>query len=179
MEKYIALQRGVIVGGNHMLPMAELKAAMTADGFTEVSTYIQSGNVIFSWEDAEAETLQTRIGALIETKYGFRVPVCVLSPKELHEALAAAPEWWNAGQDAKHNAIFVIPPATVEDVYAQVGQMKPEYERAAHHGRVIFWSAPMATYSRTRLSRVVGSKVYDSITIRNANTALKLCELTK
>ena len=142
MQKYIALLRGVNVGGKHKLPMAALKAAMTDEGFADVSTYIQSGNVIFSSEDAVPEVLQTRISALIAARFGFTVPVCVLSARGLAEALDHAPEWWGRDEAAKHNAIFVIAPATVEDIYAQVGQMKPEYEQAAHHGRIIFWSAP-------------------------------------
>jgi uncharacterized protein (DUF1697 family) len=72
----------------------------------------------------------------------------------------------------------VIPPVSPEDVFQEVGGMKPEYEQADVYGRVIFWSAPVKTFSRTRLSRVVGSGIYDNITIRNANTTLKLRELT-
>ena len=56
---------------------------------------------------------------------------------------------------------------------------KPEYERAEVSGCMIFWSAPVKTFSRTRLSRVVGSGFYDNITIRNANTTLKLRELAQ
>jgi uncharacterized protein (DUF1697 family) len=179
MQKYIALLRGVNVGGKNKLPMDRLKAALTAAGFADVSTYIQSGNVFFASDEAEPETLQQRISAVIHADFELTVPVCVLSSQELNEAVGRAPEWWGRDEAATHNAIFVIAPATVEDIYAEVGQMKPEYENAAHHGRVILWSAPVATFSRTRLSRVVGTKVYDSITIRNANTTRKLCELTK
>ncbi len=179
MQKYIALLRGVNVGGKNKLPMDKLKTAMAATGFADVSTYIQSGNVVFSADEAEPETLQAQTRTVIEENFGFAVPVCVISARELDEAIGHAPEWWGRDEDAKHNAIFVIAPATVEDIYAEVGQMKPEYEKAASYGRVIFWSAPMATFSRTRLSRVVGSKVYDAITIRNANTTRKLCELAK
>jgi uncharacterized protein (DUF1697 family) len=60
-----------------------------------------------------------------------------------------------------------------------VGGNRPEYEQAAQHGSVIFWSTPIKTFSRTRLSRVVGSAVYDSVTIRNANTTLKLAQLAQ
>jgi len=62
-------------------------------------------------------------------------------------------------------------------VCVQVGEIKPEYEQVDVYGPVIFWSAPMKTFSRTRWSKVVGSAAYGSITIRNANTALKLAEL--
>ncbi len=179
MQKYIALLRGVNVGGNHMLPMAQLSARLTEEGFFEVSTYIQSGNVLFSCEPEAPEALQTRVSAVIARHFGFSVPVCVLSASELSEAMDGAPPWWDADKESKHNVIFVVAPASAEDVFAQVGQLKPQYEQTAHVGRVIFWSAPVATFSRTRLLRVVGTAVYDFITIRNANTARKLLELAR
>jgi len=67
---------------------------------------------------------------------------------------------------------------TAEVVCAQIGEIKPEYEKIAYHGKVIFWSAPIATFSRTRLTKIVYSKtINNSITVRNANTALKLATL--
>lgn len=179
MERYIALLRGVNVGGNNKVAMSDLKALFEREGFADVSTYINSGNVIFSSEPQSADVVQKQCEAMIGEAFGFSAAVCVISAGELAEALNHAPAWWNADGNSKHNAIFVIPPAKPEDVYAQVGQLKPEYEKAAHYGRVIFWSAPLATYSRTRLSRVVGTPVYGFITIRNANTALKLRKLTE
>lgn len=80
-------------------------------------------------------------------------------------------------KDSKHNAIFVIPPVTVNEVFEQVGAIKPEYEKVDHYGGIIFWSAPVKTFSKTRWSKVVGSSIYDSITIRNANTVNKLLQL--
>ncbi|MCL2488346.1 MAG: DUF1697 domain-containing protein, partial [Oscillospiraceae bacterium] len=88
--------------------------------------------------------------------------------------------WWGHDADSKHNAIFVIPPMTTAEVLTQIGEIKPEYEKIDHHDRVIFWSAPIATFSRTRLTKIVQSKsAYNAITVRNANTAFKLAELVK
>ena len=87
--------------------------------------------------------------------------------------------WWNTDKNSKHNAIFVIPPVTAEEVFKQVGAIKPEYEKAAYYDRVIYWSAPIKTFSKTRWSKVAGSSVYDNITIRNANTVNKLLQLVK
>jgi uncharacterized protein (DUF1697 family) len=69
---------------------------------------------------------------------------------------------------------------TAAEVCARIGEIKPEYESIARHGRVIFWSAPIATFSRTRLTKIVQSKaLYNAITIRNANTTLKLAALVE
>jgi uncharacterized protein (DUF1697 family) len=175
--KYIALLRGINVGGNNIIKMADLKTAFENKGFQNVATYINSGNVLFDSESDES-AVKTACENLIADNFGLDIPVCIISAGELLDALAHAPDWWNSDPESKHNAIFVIPPMTPEAVCAQVGEIKPEYEKLAEHGKVLFWSAPMATFSRTRLTKIVQSKAaYNAITIRNANTALKLAAL--
>jgi uncharacterized protein (DUF1697 family) len=179
MTRYIALLRGINVGGKNIIKMAELKMAFEQEGFQSVATYINSGNVLFDSE-LDENTVQSTCEALIESNFGLKIPVGIISAEELHNALAHAPVWWNGDQDSKHNALFVIAPMTAETVCTLVGEIKPEYEKLACHGKVIFWSAPLATFSRTRLTKIVQSKTaYSAITIRNANTTLKLAELTK
>ena len=175
--KYIALLRGVNVGGNNIVKMADLKDAFERQGFQNVVTYINSGNVLFDSE-LDGAAVKSDCERLLESSFGLKIPVGIISAAELRGALAHAPDWWNSDPKSRHNAIFVIPPMTAEAVCTQVGDIKPEYEKAAYHGKVIFWSAPLATFSHTRWSKVVQSKeAYNAITIRNANTALKLAEL--
>lgn len=174
--KYIALLRGINVGGNNRVPMAELKACFEIASFENVVTYINSGNVIFESDESSPTKLVEICEAAIEKQFGFRVVCSVISAKDLHEAVRNAPEWWNVG-DAKHNAIFVIAPRTAQEIMQEVGEAKPEYEKVAAYGQIIFWSAPLKTFGRTRYSKIVGSKAYKSVTIRNANTTLKLAQL--
>jgi uncharacterized protein (DUF1697 family) len=177
MDTYIAFLRGVNVGGNNTVPMPQLKALFEQQGLTDVSTYINSGNVIFQ-ADGPEYVLKQKCEQMIMNRFGFAVTVMVISAAALVDAIAHAPAWWGASPDATHNALFVIPPATPESIMAQVGAAKPEYEQVASHGPVIFWSAPVKTWSRTRYSKIVGTKAYGDITIRNANTARKLSELS-
>lgn len=175
---YIALLRGINVGGNNKISMSELKEAFVEHGFTNVSTYINSGNVLFSSGMADEEMLKNQCEALIKSRFGQDIAVAVISGADLIDAMDHAPEWWGKGndKDMKHNAIFVIPPATAEELIQKVG-IAPEYEKIDHFGRIIFWSAPLKTFSRTRWSRIVGTPEYKSVTIRNANTARKLAAL--
>lgn len=175
--KYIALLRGVNVGGNNKLPMPALKAAFIRAGFSDAATYINSGNVVFSGPETDLVSLAERCQAIIRDEFRLDIAVCIVAAEELRAALAHAPPWWNADPEAKHNAIFVIPPATAEDIFAQVGAIKPEYERVDFYGRVIFWTAPLRTFSKTRWSKIVGTAAYRSVTIRNANTAVALSRL--
>lgn len=179
MEKYIAFLRGINVGGKNKVSMPELKTLFEQSGFEDVVTYINSGNVIFSSDENDESRLKERCEAFIANTFQLNIPVSIVSVKDLSAAHDHAPQWWDQDKDSKHNAILIIPPTTVEEVFAEVGAIKPEYEKVDYFGRVIFWSAPIKTFSRTRWSKIVGSAVYDSITIRNANTIKKLLQLAK
>lgn len=179
MTRYILLLRGINVGGNNTVPMPELKRHLAANGLEDVITYINSGNIIFSSDETDLMLLKRTCERLIHERFGLDLNVMVISADDYREALAHAPEWWCSDPESKHNAIFVIPPATVTDVYETVGAAKPEFEKVAHYGQVIFWSAPISTFTRTRWLGIVGSACYASVTIRNGNTARKLAELSR
>lgn len=179
MDQYIAFLRGINVGGKNKISMSELKELFEQNGFRNVVTYINSGNIIFSTDNNDESKLKEECESLIFARFQLEIPVSILSVKELSAAYDHAPSWWGKDKDSKHNAIFIIPPVTVEEVFETVGEIKPEYETVAYYGRVVFWSAPLKTFSRTRWSKIVGSSLYDSITIRNSNTVIKLLELTK
>lgn len=175
--KYIALLRGINVGGKNMVSMSELKVCFENAGFLNVVTYINSGNVIFDSEESDTVRLIKKCEDIIETKFGFPISVAIIAANILREALEHAPEWWGEDPASKHNAIFVIQPGTAQEVIADVGNTKPEFEQLYTYKDIIFWSAPIKTFSRTRWSKVSGTKAYQNITVRNANTTKKLLEL--
>ena len=177
MGKYIALLRGINVGGKNKVSMAILKEAFEQDGFKDVSTYINSGNVIFSANDENESELKRRCESIIKNAFDLDIIVSIISDKDLSAALANAPDWWDADAESKHNAVFVIPPVTVHEIIEQAGLTKPQCEQVGFHGQVIFWSAPIKTFSRTRLSKFVSTNLYSNITVRNANTTKKLLQL--
>ncbi|HEX5798236.1 MAG TPA: DUF1697 domain-containing protein [Candidatus Saccharimonadales bacterium] len=175
--KYVALLRGINVGGNNKVSMAELKKCFEELGFENVRTYINSGNVIFEAEEDDKAMLVQLCEQAIEKQFGFNIVCSVITAKELQAAVSNAPSWWGNDAASKHNAIFAIAPSTAKDIVKEIGEEKPEYEKIAVHEPIIFWSAPIATFSRTRYSKIVGTKAYKSVTIRNANTTKKLAEL--
>ena len=177
MQKYIALLRGINVGGKNKISMPELKMMFKDNGYKDVVTYINSGNVIFSSYNNNEGEIRKNCEAAIEDKFNLNIIVTIISAEDISAALHHAPSWWDNDTQSKHNAIFVIPPATAAEIIEQVGIAKPEYEQVGYYGQVIFWSAPINTFSRTRWSKIVGKPAYNSITIRNANTAKKLLQL--
>lgn len=177
MEKYIAFLRGINVGGKNKISMSELKELFKQNGFQDVVTYINSGNIIFSSNNSDEKKLKEECEILILDKFKLSIPVLVISFHDLLTAINSAPLWWDQDKDSKHNAIFILPSITVDEVFSEVGEIKPEYEKVDYYGRIVFWSAPIKTFSRTRWSKVVGSSAYDSITIRNAKTVKKILQL--
>jgi len=173
---YIALLRGINVGGNNKIDMKQLKIAFDDYGFSQVRNYINSGNVVFS-SDKDAAQVQGDCETLIFERFNLKISVAILTAGELADALNHAPGWWGKMPDIRHNAIFVIPPTTVEEVCADVGEIKPEYEKYTCYGKLIFWSAPTETFSRTRWGTVSKREIYQKITVRNSNTVYKLAEL--
>ena len=176
--KYIALLRGINVGGKNKVAMSDLKRSFEKAGFEHVVTYINSGNVIFETTQTDVAKLVKVCETAIERLFGFRVVCAVIPAIELLDALSHAPAWWNDG-GGKHNAIFVIAPKSVEDIMLEVGSANPDYERVVAYHPIIFWSAPIESFSRSRYSRIVGTKAYQSVTIRNANTTNKLAQLIR
>lgn len=175
--QYIALLRGINVGGKNQVPMKDLKTCFNNAGFTDAITYINSGNVIFTSEEKDTIKLAEVCKEIIHQEFGLPINLALIDADTLREALDNAPSWWGQDPDAKHNALFVIHPARAEEVIQEVGQIKPEYESLYVYKQIIFWSAPLKTYSRTRWSKIVGTKAYQSVTIRNSNTTRKLLEL--
>ena len=175
--KYIALLRGVNVGGKNKISMNELKTYFEKAGFKNTRTYINSGNVIFDSEEENTIKLAEKCKEIIENEFDLPISLALIDANTLKEALEHAPKWWGDDPNSKHNTIFVIQPATAKEVIEDVGEIRPEYEQFYAFKDIIFWSAPLKTFSRTRWSKVVGTKSYQNITIRNANTTKKLLEL--
>ena len=179
MIQYICLLRGINVGGKNAISMKELKAVFENLGFQQVRTYINSGNVLFQSENSREDELIELCEKANWEAFQLEIALVILTAQELEDALEQAPFWWQEDPNAKHNAIFVIPPMTGKELVAGMGPSKPEFEKVAWNGKVVFWTAPLATFSRTKWSQIVKTPYYQYITIRNANTAKKLLAMAK
>ena len=176
MKRYIALLRGVNVGGKNKISMAELKQGFEALGFTEVRTHLNSGNVIFSGEEGE---LAARIQAMIRERFGLDVPVLVVARDWLEDVLRDAPEWWNRGdKEIYDNLILVLPPATTGDVAEKLGEPTADLEQVCVREGAIFWSFERKNYAKCSWwKRSASPGIGEWITIRTANTVKKLSKM--
>ncbi len=91
MSKYVALLRGINVGGHKKILMADLRELLTNSGFVKVQTYIQSGNVVFESSEKDMLKLELLIHEAIKAQFGFEVPVLVKTTQDLQRIFNACP----------------------------------------------------------------------------------------
>lgn len=172
-RRWVALLRGINVGGRNKIAMAELRDAFESGGYDSVSTYIQSGNVLFGSE-AGHRSLETDIEALIERRFGLQLVVVVRSHDELRRIVDDAPVGFGATPDEHHyDVIFLKAPLTPDGV---LGVLRPRegVDQVWPGGDVVYFSRVSARRAQSRLSRVAGTKEYASMTIRNWKTTTTL-----
>lgn len=179
VRKYIALLRGINVGGNSLIKMAELKVCLTNDGLEDVKTYIASGNIIFSSSETEQDKLAAKINKLIKTEFGLDVPVLVLSESQYEKIVKDIPKDFGTKEGWRYNVWFLLPPYDMTQVLADIGESKPDIESLTVGEGVIYQSAFMEKYGRTTTSKLASRPIYKRVTIRNLNTTRKLLDLLK
>lgn len=176
MQRYIAFLRGINISGKNMLPMAELKKELENLGFGEVRTYLNSGNVVFSSDKDDKAKLTEQIGIMIKRQFALDIPVFVILREELEDILHNAPDWWgNENKEIYDNIIFIMPPASFEDVYSEIGEPKEGLEKIKNYKEAIFWSFSRKDYQKTNWwSKTASANISSKLTIRTANTVRRL-----
>ena len=176
LTAYAALLRAVNVGGTGKLPMADLRALCEGCGFTEVSTYIQSGNVLFSTTKA-AKGLEDEIEAAIEHTFGFPVVVVVRSERQLRAVVDKAPKGFGADPDTYYSdAVFVKAPLTGPTA-RKVVELRDGVDEAWAGTGVLYFQRLGAERTKSRMSRIASTPEYQLMTIRSWATTTKLIAL--
>jgi uncharacterized protein (DUF1697 family) len=175
-KRYVALIRGINVGGKNPVPMPELRAAFEGIGCTDVTTYIQSGNVLFS-STAAASSLESTIEAGLEQRFGVPLVVVVRSHAQLRAAIAKAPDGFGADPDMYYcDAVFLKAPLTSAKAM-QVVKTRDGVDRAWPGARLVYFERLGALRTKSKLSAIVGTPEYKLMTIRSWATTTKLLSL--
>jgi len=175
--KYVALLRGINVGGNNLIKMTDLKAHFLKMGFTGVVTYIQSGNVIFESTNKATKKLVQKIEAELSKKFDYHSRVVLVLDRELKNAINLAPKGFGSQiLKYRYDVIFLRPPLTATQAFKSINT-KPGVDRVWLGRGVMYFSRLTAKASQSRLSKIVSSPIYKDITIRNWNTTTKLLGL--
>ena len=177
MNVYIALIRGINVGGSHLLPMKDLKLLFERHDCAEVQTYIQSGNVVFRSTDANAGRLAKRVTAAVAKARGFEPRLLVLTRTELERAAAGNPFPEADEHPTSVHVFFLAEPAKHADLKS-MNALKTATEQFALKGRVLYLHTPDGIGSSklaARAERLLGVVA----TARNWRTVTTLLELSR
>lgn len=175
MQSWVALFRGINVGGHRKLPMKELAAELEALGLREVRTYIQSGNVVFRCEEHDGRALADRIAASVEANHGFAPRVMVLTVDEVRAAAQANP--FKAGEDTpKLLHLYFLDEAPPSPDIDTMQRIKQETDAFRLEGKILYLHTPDG-YGTSQLAERLERLLGVAATARNWRTVTKILEL--
>lgn len=175
MKTWIALLRGINVGGHNRLPMKGLSQIFEAAGCKPVKTYIQSGNVVFNARIRSVDRFADTIGTAIEKEYGFRPAIKLLTATALRDAIASNPYPEASGEPKSLHLVFLedVPQKTY---ISDANDLLSESESFTVIGSQLYLHAPDGI-APSKFAKGIDKTFGMSATARNWRTTTKLAEL--
>lgn len=180
MNIYVILLRGINVGGKNKVPMASLKKCLEELGFSNVSTYIASGNVILE-SDKPADEIKTQIEAALPECFELDdglIKVLVLTRNQFQVVIDHKPEGFGEQPEKFHSDVIFLM-GIDSDQALPVFNPRAGVDQVWPGDGVIYSQRLSALRTKSRLSKIMGTPVYKSMTIRNWRTTTKLLEILK
>lgn len=173
---YIALLRGINVGGNNKIDMKLLKQSIERIGMNDVVTYINTGNIIFTNNYLSKNELSRIVEETIHNDFGLQIKVIVRSFDDIRGIIHAIPDTWKNDKEMKSDVMFLWDEIDDETVLENL-VIKPNIDTVKYVPGAILWSVDKKNVTKSGMSKIIGSKVYKQVTVRNVNTARKIYEL--
>lgn len=173
MNTFIALLRGINVSGQKKILMADLRELLTAMGFGEVRSYIQSGNLVFT-SDGTQRQIEAKIKEGIHEHYGWEVPVLVRTSDEIAQALHNCPF---AEEKMKKSYFTLFQERPEDDLMSTFREMSFPREEFVIDPNCLYYYCE-AGYGKAKMTnKLIEQKLKTRVTTRNYNTLTKLVEL--
>ena len=175
--EYVALLRGINVGGKNKVVMSELREQVADAGYGNVRTYINSGNLLFE-ADAPRDEVAQSVEALLESHYPFPIRVALLSGQEYLAELLGLPEWWH-GEVARRDALFYTRGLDRARVRERIASM-PLGDEAVHFGEnAVFWGKFNETeFLKTAYHKyLLREDFHRQVTIRSGATVERIASM--
>lgn len=170
--QYVALLRGINVGGNKKVPMTELKSVFTAHGYTGVTTYINSGNVLFSSaQKVDASTVEH----MLHSHFGFQIQTQLRSAEEIRALAKKIPANWNNDTTQRTDVLFLWDSHDSKSTLAKIHTTTAD--SLLYIKGCIVWNLKRINYAKSGMHLFIGTDVYKHMTARNVNTVRKLAAL--
>lgn len=175
-NQYVALLRGINVGGKNGVAMVDLRQAFEKAGYGAVRTYINSGNVLFE-SDADRSGLEDAIEETLERHFGMDLVVVVRSRRQLQNVVGNAPDGFGSQPHLYHSdVVFLKHPLTARKAMGVV-QLRDGVDQAREGTGVLYFARLSARRTQSKMNKIMGTPEYRLMTIRNWSTTTKLLAL--
>ena len=168
--------RGINLGPNRRVPMADLRALFGEAGYADVQTYVQSGNVVVE-STAKAPQLERTAAELISDRFGFDVPVVVRTVRQLAAVVKLNP-LGEVATDPKRYQVSFLAATPPPDVVRALEEAAAGEERVVRHGREIYSWHPDGV-ARSKLAVALAGRKLGTATARNWTTVTTLLEMAR
>ena len=172
---YVALLRGINVGGNNKVDMKKLKLSFESLGYTRVVTYINSGNIIFEAESNGKNTLAVEIEEVIKRDFLLDIKVLVKSLEDIRLVCKQLPDDWVKNEIMRTDVMFLWDAFDFPEVLQQI-KINPA-DQVKYAPGAVLWKVDYKDYGQSGLSKLSGTEVFRNMTVRNVNTTRKLLQL--
>ena len=171
---YVALLRGINVGNSVKINMKELKILFEQCGFSNVTTYINSGNVIFKSNDKK-NIITQNIEKSLHITTGNEVKVLVKTKTEMIKIANTIPSNWQNNDDQKTDVTYLFESIDNENIINEL-PIKKEYIQLIYVKGALIWNVQRKDYNKSHLNKIISHNLYKDMTIRNVNTARYLAK---
>ncbi len=179
METWLVLLRGINVGGKRPVPMRDLREAFVELGYRDPVSYIQSGNVVVGSVRTKGPRTVSTLERRLEDAFGHDLRLVIRDLDEVSAIVRGIPQSWDlADGTMRHNVIFLTDRVDGRALGPTLATV-PDIESLTWGRRVLYWSAPFETITRTRMVKLSAHPAYAEMTIRNLRTTLKVHALMR
>jgi uncharacterized protein (DUF1697 family) len=175
---FVALLRGINVGGHRKVEMSKLKTVFEKSGFTDVKTYINSGNVIFATTLTDKTNLVSKIEKSIQNEFGFEVAILLRNLPEMKKLVGSIPEKWINDKQIKCDVMFLWPAVDSRKILKEL-DYDPKIEDVKYFQGAVVWRIDRKLAPKSKMFKLAGGKLHKQMTTRNPNTVRKLYQLMK
>lgn len=176
MIKYVALLRGINVGGNNKVAMPKLKKAFESMGFVNVRTYINSGNVIFETDEKDVNKLISKIEEYLAKNFGFSLRIVLRDCHNIKKLCKQIPDNWKNDLEQRTDVLFLWDDFDSKKSI-ELLNINAEVDNVKYISGAMVWNLLRANLNKSGMRKFIGTTIYKNMTARNINTLRKINEL--
>jgi uncharacterized protein (DUF1697 family) len=167
--RYIALLRGINAGTLRRVEMGTLRQLFERLGYTRISSYLNSGNILFE-AGQDSDEIRRKVKTSLSEEFGFEIPTLIKSDMEIRSMVNAIPATWLNDSMQRTDVAFLFPEIDSEKVLADL-PVKLNFIELRYVLGAVIWNLDRKNLYKSHLSKIISHPHYQLMTVRNVNTA--------